>query len=262
MTHSISEDAPDVSGKGFAPADADKWRSVWGNELVQHVLDTTTTGDTSAAIIAFDDYSERQGLGMNLGREKGDIIEKTVKTLLDSHQPLSVLELGAHFGDGTLRVVRALGAKPSPQQGANHVVVSVEADHGWASGCKAVVGHVLSGSSGSFIRHESVAAAPTALVALVDAVRAKHKISHFDLVLIDHDHGRYLEDLKALVEANALAVGSLVHADNAGRDARRLAAYLDYVNGGGPFATTLDHVRKPYKDSIAISQYLGTGKEL
>jgi len=239
------------------------------HKLLLHVLAVAKKGDIDTSISQFDTYSESNGLGMNLGREKGDVIEETVREALAMHgnssEVFAVLEVGAHFGDGTLRIVRALqearmGGDSAGEQGEPaSVIVSLETNGLWASGCKALVGHALAGHG---VRHESLATRASAIVAAANAARAALGAPHFHVVLLDHDHDRYLRDLQDLVATGALGPGSLVHADNAGRDKAILVKYLEYVQGKGPFSTRFKEIRNPYRDRVAISQYSHQEEEL
>lgn len=229
------------------------------HDLLENVMGITEEGDIDAAITSFDDYSESNGLGMNLGAEKGDVLEAAVRQALaergDGSGPFAVLEVGAHFGDGTLRVVRALQSK-----GLQGTVVSFEDNKAWASGCLALLRHVL--QSGRRVHHESLVVKPGAVVQAAQAALDHFKLKHFNVVLLDHDHRQYLEDLKGLVSIGAVAPGGIVHADNAGRDARILDKYLRYVQGEGPFETRFEEIRAPYPDRVAISHYKPAEREL
>mmetsp|Transcript_55474 Transcript_55474/g.171862 ORF Transcript_55474/g.171862 Transcript_55474/m.171862 type:complete len:252 (+) Transcript_55474:618-1373(+) len=239
--------------------------------LLKHVVQRAPFGDINSAISLFDEYCEDNGLGMNLGVEKGDVIEATVRDALERHdndtEAFAVLEVGAHFGDGTLRVLRALQAPGAPASkvkagGPVPIVISLESNAGWASGCKALAGQALGGAGG--VRHVSLVAQPAAIVTAAEAaladLRARGSTPSFHLVLLDHEHGKYLRDLKGLLHKRLLAPGGIVHADNAGRDADVLKEYLAYVQGGGPFSTRFEEIERPYPDLVAISTYEPAGE--
>jgi len=264
----VQSAADKLEGDGFYLANDGDWRGVKMHDILETVMGVNEEGDIDALITGFDEYSERKRLGMNLGYEKGDVIEKTVSAALKRRanrtQTFAVLEVGAHFGDGTLRIVRAMQKHLGGSEG---IVVSFEGNKGWASGCKSLVGYALGGKSSGIgkVRHETLVVKPKAVVAAASAVLQHHGLSHFGVVLLDHDHKRYLADLKGMVEAGAIPVGGVVHADNAGRDERILGKYLEYVGGGGPFETRYEEISRPYPDRVAISSYKGgkaSGTEL
>lgn len=254
------------SGDGFAPAEQDAWKRDRMAPILRHVFQKSSPGDMDPSIALFDEYSEGHRMGMNLGAEKGDVIEQTVRTAL-THQgmtaanggaePFAVLEIGAHFGDGTLRIVRVLQQLLNAKVGAapRHVVVSLESNPVWASGCKALVDHAA--GKDDRVEHLSLVAKPASIVEAANAVRESLNLPHFNVIMLDHDHEQYLPDLQKLVESGALAPNALVHADNAGRNADVLKEYLRYVMDAGPFSTNFEEIHRPYSDFVAISHYKG-----
>lgn len=255
-----------LRGEGFSPPKVDAWeKESQFKGIVEHVLAKVPLGDVSRAIVEFDNVCDTQRLGMNLGKPKGVIIENTLRKSLAFHgagKPLTVLELGAHFGDGTLRIVRPLVEQPPAEAAAKHVVISVEGDPKWASGCARVVSHALGDSAA--VRHVALYSREKSMVNAAQTALKHAGAQSFDVVFLDHEHGRYLEDLRELLKRGLLKVGSLVHADNAGRDARVLGKYLQFVRSGGPgnFHTDLEAVTVPYADKVAVSEYIGAAQEL
>lgn len=263
--HNAFADAADLStltGENFGVPEAEAWRQDRrSSDIVDHILAAAPLGDLSAAIREFDVFCESKRLGMNLGREKGDVIEATLRRALaslegESRRPLVVLELGAHLGDGTLRAAKALAEHPAAS-GARHTLVSVESREDWASGCGAVVAHGLGGTDAA--RHVSLLArGDSAPVAAAHAALKALGVPSYDVVMLDHEHHRYEADLRELLRVGSISRGGLVHADNAGRDARgTLREYLRYVQGGGPFITEFTDIHKPYPDKVAVSEYIG-----
>lgn len=226
-------------------------------------------GNPVAALNKFDHFSESNRLGLNLGKPKGLIIEEAVHEAIaaqkgqDEVQPLAILEVGAHLGDGTLRIVSALKKNPPTNLksgGSPHYIFSLESNEGWASGCKVVVAHAMEGELANSIHHESVLVSPGHVPQAAEEILKYLKTQpgapqKFSLVLLDHEHPRYLPDLKKMEELGVLAPGCIVHADNAGRDEWILTEYLDYVKAGGSFSTSLKEVSEPYPDAVAISRY-------
>jgi len=259
-----------LEGDGFSPAKDGDWRHNQWHDILENVMGVTEEGDIDSAVTGFDAYSESHGLGMHLGAEKGDVIEATVQDAFARHgngsSPFAVLEVGAHFGDGTLRIIRALqghAVSASFQGEQSRTVVSFEGDKAWASGCRALVRHARGGRRGaSGLRHEALVVRPGAVVKAAKAVLDHFQLKHFNVVLLDHDHKHYLKDLRGLVSIGAIAPNGIVHADNAGRDARILAKYLSYVQGEGPFETRFEQIQAPYPDRVAISQYKPSEREL
>jgi len=262
-----------LSGNGFAPATTDAWKQDDSHPLVNHVLENVKWGDMGSAITEFDAFSEQARLGMHLGSQKGDVIESTISEAWSriansksGKRAMAVLEIGAHAGDGTMRIVRPLLAAALPEGQLRHTVISIETNPGWGSGCRAVVAHAGGDDVGhqgtARVQHEVLVARSSKIVQAANAAREAFGFPYYDVVLLDHDHGRYLKDLKQLVAIGAIAVGGIVHADNAGRNKAVLTNYLDYVQRSGPFTTRFEEIREPYRDSVAISEYMVGSKEL
>mmetsp|Transcript_105746 Transcript_105746/g.315866 ORF Transcript_105746/g.315866 Transcript_105746/m.315866 type:complete len:283 (+) Transcript_105746:83-931(+) len=267
----ISSVSGTLQGDGFYIANDVDWRGLKNHDILENVMGISEEGDIDSMIINFDDFSEDRKLGMHLGAEKGDIIEATVADALARHgnasRPFAVLEVGAHFGDGTMRVVRALQKNPPPssaETGHSRIAISFESKRGWASGCRSLVEHALASKRQDIakVHHQAMVVKPGSVVKAASAVLEHFKLPHFNVVLLDHDHKSYLKDLEGLVSAGALGAGSVVHADNAGRDAAILGRYLGYVEGEGPFTTRYETIQSPYPDRVAISQYTPRGAEL
>lgn len=230
----------------------DREKEIW---LAEDVL-LQPRGDIDSMLKAFDLFSMRNAMGMHLGVEKGLVIEDAVAQALAGRSeerksgPLVVLEVGAHMGDGTLRIFRALAAAK-----ASAVVACFESNALWAMNLKGIVTHALVGRPQMRFEPRFVELQHTLLEA--KAVLKMFGQSQFDFVVLDHDHGQYLPDLETLVRAGLLAPGAVVLADNAGRAARELRYYLDYVKTA-PFTTRFYDVKRPYIDKVAVSTYSPT----
>lgn len=82
----------------------------------------------------------------------------------------------------------------------------------------------------------------------------------FDVILLDHEPEKFLEDLKWLVEHGALNAGCVVVADNGVRHARELAEYKEYVGLMGNsdlWQSERKEVEQPYRDEMIVSKYMG-----
>jgi hypothetical protein len=81
------------------------WQAGDGREakLVAHVLGTAPPGDAAAAIRAIDDFGYNTSFLMNVGDEKGRILDEAVKQA----RPKRILELGTYCGYSALRMSQA-----------------------------------------------------------------------------------------------------------------------------------------------------------
>mmetsp|Transcript_29716 Transcript_29716/g.81368 ORF Transcript_29716/g.81368 Transcript_29716/m.81368 type:complete len:248 (+) Transcript_29716:49-792(+) len=225
-------------------------------ELASHVLATAPKGDIEAALKKFIGFSERNGLGMHLGEEKGELIKVAVGRGLPDSGPAVVFEAGCHAGDGTLSAAAAL------RERAGSTIVSTETNEHWLDAARRVVGHATANMD---LRYLPLRLRETAdFGAFLDSLRDDHGIPGFDAVVFDHDEALFLPHLEAILAKGFLRPGATVEIDNVVRKKAQLREYMDFVSekAGNGFNTEVKHVRRPYPDAIAISTYVGKKSEL
>lgn len=182
-------------------------------------------GNPASVLETIDRFAARRFL-MNVGREKGSILEEA----LDTAGAKRVLELGCYCGYSAVRVGRLLQA-----QGGR--LVSIEKSPDFARWARRVVDHA--GLSDTVeIR---VGAAEERIPTLKGT---------FDVVFIDHWKDAYLPDLQALEARGLLADGAVVVADNVGIFERTLAPYLDHVRHSGKYRSEHHVTHMEYSDTI------------
>jgi catechol O-methyltransferase len=178
-----------------------EWQVGDGREeaLAEHVLATTPSGDPDAAIRAIDEFCSERSVMMNVGDEKGEILDRAVRRAA----PSLLLELGAYCGYSGLRLARAM------PDGAH--LCSVEFNAANAEIARRIW------------RHAGVADRVTVLVGSLDdggATIARLREEQgfapgsLDFVFIDHDKRAYLPDLQRIVGEGWLRPGAVVVADN------------------------------------------------
>lgn len=226
------------------------------SRLAEHVEVSVPPGDIRAALAAFDQYSYKHRLGMHLGSEKGLLIESAVRQGLPASAPGTVLETGCHAGDGTLRAIAAMSARPGG------TIVSTEGNAKWLAAAERVVGHATRGADINFVPLSLAEDAP--FDAFLDRLRKEKSIAHFDTVIFDQDQSRFLSQLKDLLAKGFLRPGATLYVDNAKTKAGKLRKYLDFVDtmSGNGFETKLTDISQPYADAVAISTFVGVGREL
>ena len=163
------------------------------------VLSHATPGDIDAAIRAIDEYAYGRKFLINVGDEKGAILDAAVTRAA----PRRALELGAYIGYSALRIARRLppgGHLTSVELNpANAAIARRIAEHaGAADRITFVVGALNDGGSTLSSLERQHGFVPGAL----------------DLVFIDHAKDQYLPDLLRLLDARWLHAGSVVVADN------------------------------------------------
>jgi catechol O-methyltransferase len=164
--------------------------------LLEHVRSVAPPGDVDAAIKAVDEYARTRAWLMNVGDEKGELLDAAVCAT----QPKTAVEVGAYCGYSGLRIARALpeGAKLySIEIAARNADVATRlwAHAGVGDRVKALVGTVGDGKTLHRLKNE-------------------FGVSALDFVFLDHDKDRYLADLLTLQDDGLLRAGSVVVADN------------------------------------------------
>lgn len=178
-----------------------EWQVGDGREaaLGEYVTGHARPGDVDDAIRVIDDFAYNRSFMINVGDEKGALLDAAVRRAA----PRLVLELGTYCGYSALRMVRAL-----PADGR---IVSVE----FADANAEVARRILA--------HAGVADRVTVVVgtlgdggATIDALQQRHGVTagSVDFVFVDHDKDAYLPDLERLLEHDWLHPGTVVVADN------------------------------------------------
>ncbi|WP_433665013.1 O-methyltransferase [Nocardia sp. CA-128927] len=214
--------------------------------LLDHVRATATAGDPDSVLAAIDDFARNRSLLMNIGDEKGLILDKAIARA----DPILLLELGAYCGYSAVRTGRAMPATAR--------LVSVEASPENAEIARAVIEHAgfadritvvhgRIGDGGATMRHLAIehGFAPGAL----------------DFVFVDHLKTAYLPDLKSILAASWLRPGSIVVADNV--RVPGAPAYRRYMRDheASKWRTTEHKTHLEYQslvpDLVLESEYLG-----
>ena len=196
--------------------------------VLDHVWGTAPKDDPDAIIAAVDQYCSDGNRMMNLGAEKGLIVDRAI----DNISAQKVLELGSFFGYSATRMASRIGANGS--------LITIEADPERHDVSRQMVEHaglsnrvqLLKGKAGDMIPELQ---------------------GQFDLVLIDHYGENYLPDLKLIEEHNLLRHGSAVVADNVIAHRPTDDPYLEHVRSSGCYRSTLHKVGG---DGVEVSIWL------
>ena len=178
-----------------------EWQVGDGREqaLAAYVLERARKGDVADAIRAIDEFGYSQSVMMNVGDEKGEILDRAVRRAA----PRRLLELGTYCGYSALRIARVMppdahlfSIEFSP---ANAAIARRIWDHAGIADRVTVLVGSLGDGGGTMARLE-----------------AEHGFApgSLDFVFIDHDKALYLPDLERIVARGWLRRGATVVADN------------------------------------------------
>jgi len=222
-----------------------QWQVGDGREgrLADYVAARARRGDAADVIRIIDEYCYNESFLINIGDEKGLILDGAVAQAA----PGRILELGTYCGYSALRM--ALMA-PSAR------IVSIEFNAANA------------GIARRIFEHAGVQERVTVVVgtlgdggATVRALRTNHGFGDgsVDLVFIDHDKDAYLPDLQLIMREGWLRAGALVVADNVrSPGAPEYRAYMR--ESEGTRWRTIEHdthveYQSVIKDLVLVSEY-------
>ncbi len=223
-----------------------EWQVGDGREarLAGYVVAQARRGDAADVIRVIDKYGYTQSFMINVGDEKGLILDKAVARA----NPARVLELGTYCGYSALRMAVAA---PSAR------IFSVEFNKANAEIARRILEH-----AGVSERVNVVVGTLGDGGATIEALRDTYGfgVGSVDLVFIDHDKDAYLPDLQLILDNGWLRSGALVVADNVkvpGAPAYR--AYMQEKEG--KFWHTIEHethveYQSVIKDLVLVSEYL------
>jgi catechol O-methyltransferase len=224
------------------------WQVGDGREeaLAAHVTSTAAPGDLDDAIRAVDEFCYRESIMMNVGDEKGEILDAAIRRAA----PSRLLELGTYCGYSALRTVRVMPNDAHLYSveflAANAAIARRILDHaGVGDRVTIVVGTLGDGGATPFTLESEHGFEPGSL----------------DFAFLDHDKDAYLPDLEHIVERGWLHPGSVVVADNVKFPGA--PAYREHMRAheGRDWRTTEHRTHVEYqtliKDLVLESEYLG-----
>lgn len=214
--------------------------------LADYVLANARRGDIDDAIRVIDDFCYQRSFMMNVGDEKGEILDAAVRQT----RPRRLLELGTYCGYSALRMVRVMPTDARlysiELDPANAEIARQIWEHaGVSDRVTVVVGHLGDGGS------------------TLDRLKGEHGFANgsIDFAFIDHDKAAYLPDLQHILSQCWLHPGSVVVADNVKfPGAPEYRAYMKEQQGKS-WRTTEHKTHVEYqswiKDLVLESEYLG-----
>ena len=224
------------------------WQVGDGREqaLADHVSATATQGDLDGAIRGVDDFCYRESVMMNVGDEKGELLDAAIRR----SEPSRLLELGTYCGYSALRTVRVM-----PDEAH---LYSIE----FVSDNARIARRILA--------HAGVSDRVTVVVGTlgdggrtIATLEEEHGFGEgsLDFVFLDHDKDAYVPDLELIVGRGWLKKGAVAVADNV-----KLPGAPEYrrfmrEHDGRDWRTTEHETHLEYqtmiKDLVLESEYLG-----
>jgi catechol O-methyltransferase len=210
-----------------------------------YVVAKARQGDIDDVIAKIDEFAYERSFLINVGDEKGAILDAAVRRA----NPSLVLELGTYCGYGALRLARAA---PSAR------VYSVELAEANAEIARRIWAH-----AGVDDRVTCVVGTIGDDGRTLDTLATEHGFGpgSLDLLFLDHDKNAYLTDLQSMLDRGWLHRGSIVVADNV--KIPGAPKYREYMRQqqGKLFQTVEHKTHAEYQtlltDLVLESEYLG-----
>jgi catechol O-methyltransferase len=224
------------------------WQVGDGREeaLAEYVVANARQGDPADVIRVIDDFCVNRSVMMNVGDEKGEILDRALRRA----SPELILELGTYCGYSALRMSQVMPA------GAR--ICSIEFLPANAEIARRILNHAGIGDEVTIVVGTLGDGGAT-----IDRLRTEYGFGDgaIDFAFIDHDKAAYLPDLERIVGEGWLHPGSIVVADNVRfPGAPEYRAYLQEREGKSWRTTEHDtHVeyQSLIKDLVLESEYLG-----
>ncbi|XP_069033889.1 catechol O-methyltransferase A [Embiotoca jacksoni] len=206
--------------------------------LLQAVSLNAVRGDPDSVVTAIDHFCTHTEWAMNVGDEKGAILDSVVMET----SPSTALELGTYCGYSAVRIARLL--PPATR------LITVEMNPEYARVARQVIRHAGLQDKVCVLEGESAD--------LIPKMADMFGIQTFDFVFLDHWKDRYLPDVTLLEDCGLLARGSVVLADNV--ICPGAPEYLNYIRSNRRFSSRFYRAHLEYTrvlDGLERSEYLG-----
>ncbi|CAF1415245.1 unnamed protein product [Rotaria sordida] len=197
-------------------------------DLKDYVLKNARQGDIQNIIDTIDQYGWTKQWLMNIGDQKGKILDQAIQT----RKPKIILELGTFLGYSSLRIISQL-----PD---NVLFITIEANSQSAEIVRSIFEfagvtnriNIINDYSDNVIPHLS----------------KNFNIDSFDFIFIDHFKDVYLRDFKMLEDTRLIKAGTMIVADNVITPGA--PDYLKYVRNNPNYTSTFYEGKIEYREDL------------
>ncbi|XP_043385789.1 catechol O-methyltransferase isoform X6 [Chelonia mydas] len=206
--------------------------------ILNFVLQNAIKGDPQSVVDTIDKYCSQKEWAMNVGDEKGLILDK----ILEETKPSALLELGTYCGYSAVRIARLL--KPSA------CLLTIEFNPDFAAIAKQMIEFAGVQDKVKILEGPSET--------IIPQLKKKHEVDTLDFVFLDHWKDRYLPDTILLLEHGLLRKGSVILADNV--VCPGAPDFIKYIRNNNSFECTNYPSHVEYmkaKDAMEKAVFLG-----
>tara|TARA_B100001559_G_scaffold70346_1_gene57430 strand:+ start:7850 stop:8614 length:765 start_codon:yes stop_codon:yes gene_type:complete len=191
-------------------------------EVLFNVKLKAESNNPNSVLKIIDDYAYKKTFLMNIGEEKGLLLENAI----NESKAKNILELGVYLGYSTIRILKNLDD--------NSQLTSIESNKKFAEIASENIN--IAGLSN---KHKLIIGKSTEVI-----LSLKEK---YDFIFIDHWKDLYLKDLKTLEENDLIEDNAWIFADNV--ILFNLEDYLDYVRSSPKYTSKFIPARREYSKS-------------
>ena len=191
-------------------------------EVLFNVRLKAETNNPNSVLKIIDDYDYKKTFLMNIGEEKGLLLESAI----NESRAKNILELGVYLGYSTIRILKNLDDDSK--------LTSIESNKKFAELASENIN--IAGLSN---KHKLSIGKTTAVIPSL-----KEK---YDFIFIDHWKDLYLKDLKTLEENDLIKDNAWIFADNV--ILFNLEDYLDYVRSSPKYTSKFIPAKREYSKS-------------
>ncbi|XP_062891589.1 catechol O-methyltransferase A-like [Mobula hypostoma] len=213
-------------------------RSTQPERMLKYVLDRATAGSPQSVVDTIDEFCKGIEWAMNVGDEKGSILDQVVTEV----NPSIALELGTYCGYSTVRIARLL--KPGAR------LYTIEFNPDTARVAKRIIAHAGVGEQVQLLVGSSWD--------LIPQLREKFAVKKLDFVFLDHWKESYTQDTKLLEDCDLLRKGTILLADNV--ICPGAPEYLEYIRHNSQYQSKFYSSHLEYsqvEDGLEKSIFLG-----
>lgn len=227
--------------------DIDPWSISQAHGMIQEIVTQSTQGDVASVIRTTRDVCENKTPLLCLGNMKSDILSDTIQTVTSifADEPINVLEMGAHLGDGTVHFLKGLPP--------GSTIFSVENNPMELQEGHKLLRHAVQGTGINYVPylldHEH---AP--FETFLDTLMREHNVKQFHTVMFDHTpqhFGKHIEHLhkKGLIKENTHII-----ADNVKMNKNRMPDFIKEIKTDDKYETKIHDIKEPYHDQMSVSK--------
>ena len=191
-------------------------------EVLLNVRLKAETNNPNSVLKIIDDYAYKKTFLMNIGEEKGLLLESAI----NESRAKNILELGVYLGYSTIRILKNLDDDSK--------LTSIESNKKFAEIASENIN--IAGLSN---KHKLIIGKSTEVI-----LSLKEK---YDFIFIDHWKDLYLKDLKTLEENDLIKDNAWIFADNV--ILFNLEDYLDYVRSSPKYISKFISAKREYSKS-------------